>query len=283
MLLNPVELHVPKTLPEALELYARFEHAKLQAGGTFLINSLKLLKRNGVKTPEHIISLQKVDELKGISFENDSLIIKSMTTIDDLAASPYLKDKFSVLKIVCKDISTQPIRNVATVGGNLTCRYTWTEMPAAMIGLDAKLHFTGKDKKEDVMSAEDFFKAQAKTDKIFTHVSIQQDKQVTIAYRRVKKTVNVDIPMLSLMITTHFEGKKFTRTRVSVNNCVTFAQRDVKLEEFLNKSTYSARLPEEALEHTDSVIYDNRADDYKKHMFRLSIKNAIKELGEKAK
>ncbi len=279
MLLNPLTLHIPKNLEDVLNLHSTLENAKIQAGGTFLMNSLKLLKRNGIKTPEHVISLHKVPELKGITTNDKELVIKSMTTIAELFDSPLLTDNFAILKTVCRNISTQPIRNVATVGGNLTCRYTWTEMPAVMIGMDATLHFLDKARKETTMPAEDFFKAQAKTDKIFTHVSIKRDQKASLAYQRVKKTVNMDIPLLSLLIKTNFEEKKFSHTRVGVNNCVTFAQRDSKLESFLNGKTFSPALVEEALQHLDHSIYDNRSDDYKKHMFNVSIKKALMVLG----
>ena len=82
MLLNPLTLHTPKTLSELRELYFKLENVKLQAGGTFLLNALKLSKRKGMKTPENIICLRKVDELKGISADDDQMCIKAMTTID---------------------------------------------------------------------------------------------------------------------------------------------------------------------------------------------------------
>lgn len=278
MLLNPLTLHTPKNLEEALNLHSTLENAKIQAGGTFLMNSLKLLKRNGAKTPQHVIALHKVPELKGILATPSELSIKAMTTIAELFESGDLKDNFAVLKTVCRNISTQPIRNTATVGGNLTCRYTWTEMPAVMIGLDAQLHFLDKDKKESILSAEEFFKAQAKTDKLFTHLTIKRDPAASIAYQRVKKTMHMDIPLLSLIIHTNIIGKKFTRTRVAVNNCVNFARRDSKLEEFLNGKTCSPTIAEEALNYLDTAIYDVRSEDYKKHMFRVSIKKALNEI-----
>ena len=281
MLLNPLTFHAPKTLSEAATLYTSLESVKLQAGGTFLLNSLKLFKRKGTKTPEHILSLRQVDELKGVSEENGQLIIRSMTTINDLADSPLLTDNCAVFKIVCKNISTNPIRNMATVGGNLTCRYTWTEMPATMVGLDANLHFMGSDGETETIRAEDFFKNGAKTKKIFTHVTILKDPNVTIAYRRVKKTPNVDVPLLSLLIQTNFDGNQFTHTKVGVNNCVVFAQRDKILEEFLNNSKCSDKIAEEALDHLDTAIYDTRSSDYKKYIFRINIKDAINELVNK--
>lgn len=281
MLLRPLTFHAPRTILEAAQLQATLEEARILAGGTFLLNSLKLMKRKGSKTPSHVISLRKIDELKGAEVKGDRLIIKAMTIINDLYDSPLLTHNTAILRKVCKNISTNPIRNMATVGGNLTCRYTWTEMGSVMVALEADMHFIGQDGREEVVSAEDFFKNAAKTDKIFSHVSIPINKDVKVAYARVKKSANVDIPLLAVCIKTTIKDKRFTHTRVSVNNGTAFAQRDHKLEDFLNTQTCHEKLEWEALDHLDTEIYDKRSDDYKKHMFRISIKNSLLEIMQK--
>ena len=283
MLLNPLTFHAPDSLDEAVRLYTTLDNCRLQAGGTFLLNSLKLLKRKGAKTPEHVISLNKINGLKGVSEAHGELTIKAMTTISDLYSSPHLRGHLAILRTVCKNISTNPIRNMATVGGNLTCRYTWTEMPAAMIGLEGRMHFRDQDGTTQTLDAEEFFKNGAKTDKIFTQVTITGDPGASVAYRRVKKSPNVDIPLLSILIKTNFNRNTFSHTRVSINNCVAFAQRDYKLEQFLDQSTCSPDIAEDALKHLDESIYETRSNDYKKHMFRVSIKSALQELMENSR
>ncbi len=278
MLLNPLTLHLPKTPLEAARLYKELEDSKVLAGGTFLLNSMKLLKTKGTKTARNILSLAHVDGLKGVSFQGDTLTIKAMTRINELFESPLPDGHLKILHAVCRNISTNPIRNMATVGGNLTCRYTWTEMGAVMIALDAKMHFLGPDGKEEIMAPEDFFKNAARSEKLFTHVTIKTGQAARTAYRRVKKTIHVDIPLLAICVKTEIKGKKWYNTRVGINNGVAFAQRDPILEEFLNNSSSSANLGEEALEHLTKTIYDTRSTDYKQHMFRISLKSAIEEL-----
>ncbi len=278
MLLNPVTFYAPRTLQEATQLYATLSDVKILAGGTFLLNSLKLLKRKGTKTPANIISLRKVEALKGIEADQEKLTIKAMTVINDLFESPFLTDNFKILRTVCRNISTNPIRNMATVGGNLTCRYTWTEMGTIMIALDAQMHFMDANGQESVMSAEDFFKNAARTDKLFTHVTIRRDKTAQIAYRRVRKTMHVDIPMLAMSFKAHIKDGKFTDTCVAVNNGTAFAQRDFVLEQFLKNAPCRSETAQQALDHLDTNIYDKRSDEYKSHMFRISIKSALSEL-----
>ena len=280
MLLNPLTLHLPKTSLEAARLYKELEDSKVLAGGTFLLNSMKLLKHKGTKTARNILSLAKVEELRGINFQNDTLTIKAMTRINDLFESPLPDGHLKILHTVCRNISTNPIRNMATVGGNLTCRYTWTEMGAVMIALDAKMHFLGPDGREDIISPEDFFKNAARSEKLFTHVTIKTQKEARAAYRRVKKTVHVDVPLLAICIKTEIKGKQWYNTRVGINNGVAFAQRDPILEEFLNTSSSSSELGRESLERLTTAIYDTRSSDYKQHMFRVSLKSAIDEIAK---
>ncbi|OGX39646.1 MAG: hypothetical protein A3D87_00805 [Omnitrophica WOR_2 bacterium RIFCSPHIGHO2_02_FULL_50_17] len=278
MLLKPFTFHAPKTLQSALELYAALRDVRLQAGGTFLLNSLKLLKKKAAKTPQNILSLEHIKELKGISVEQNTVTIRSMTTMDEMHGSSLLTDYLSILKVSVKNIATQPVRNMATIGGNLTCRYTWTEMPAVMIALGAKMHFRGTDGSKEGITAEEFFHKEAKTGGIFTHVTIPRDRDVCAAYFRAKKSPFVDIPLLSLCVTTRFQHNKFSGTIVVVNNAVTFARRDRVLEDFLNQKGASKEVIEEAVSHLDDPIYDTRSSDYKKHMFRVGIKHALYDL-----
>ena len=275
MLLNPLTFYAPQTLPEAIELYSSLAESRLLAGGTFLLNSLKLLKKRGTKTPRNIISLRKIEELKGVSSDGYTLSIGSMTVINDLFHSSCLKDNLAILRTVCRNISTNPIRNMATVGGNLTSRYTWTELGAPLIVLEAMMHFAGPNNEQEQVSVEQFFKNSAKTNKILTHLTIQRDNTATLGYQRVKKLSDVDVPLLAVCLRTHFKKNCFTNTRFAVNSGVVFAKRDIILEEFLNGKAADPKLAVEALDHLDTSIYDNRSDDYKKAMFRVAVKNAI--------
>lgn len=275
MLLRPLSFHLPASVQEAAQLQASLPDVRILAGGTFLINSLKLLKRKGSKTPAHIISLKNIKDLRGVTIQNHELLIKAMTIVNELYDSPHLRGNTAILREVCKNISTTPIRNMATIGGNLTCRYTWTEMGAIMIALEAKMHFIGADGQDEVIPSETFFKNGARADKIFTHVAIPIDDTAIVAYERVKKSPNVDIPLLTVCLKAVVKDQTLTHVIVSINNGTAFAQRDSKLEHFLNGKKLSSTLPQEALGHLDTEIYDKRSDEYKQHMFRVSIKNAL--------
>ena len=278
MLLNPLTLHTPISTSEAAKLYKELEDSRVLAGGTFLLNSLKLLKTKGTKTPKNVLSLANVQDLKGISFDGKQLTIKAMTTITELFESPVLTEHFEIIHKICRNISTTPIRNMASFGGNLTCRYTWTEMPVAMISLDAQMFFMTPDGSSSSMSAEDFFKNNARSEYLFTHAQIVKDSAARFAYRRVRKMSDVDQPLLSICVKTSVKNKAWSNTRVVINSGHAFAQRDYKLEDFLNGKASAANLGQQAMDHLTTTIYDTRSNEYKQHMFRISIQRGIEEI-----
>ncbi|MBF0521727.1 MAG: FAD binding domain-containing protein [Candidatus Omnitrophica bacterium] len=282
MQLNPLTLHLPQTIAEADELYAKLDNIKILAGGTFLVNSLKNLKNKGLKTPDNIISLKKIPELHAISLENGILSLGAMVTLDDIINSSVIAKEFGILKTVSSQIATTPIRHMATVGGNLTCRYTWTELPTIMVALNARLHFTSNGK-EEIVEAENFFKNAAKTNKILTKITIPKEENLVVSYRRATRTAAIDIPMLSVCIKTCLKNKTFADTQVTVNNGTVFCQRDNLLENFLNQKPFSPTLATEAIGQLKSPIYETKDDDYKRHMFEVSIKQALEEITGKAK
>lgn len=278
MLLNPLTLHNPKTAVEAARLFKELPEVKILAGGTFLLNSLKLFKHKGNKTVKNVLSLAQVEELKGLSGDKKSLTIRAMTTITDLFESPLLTDNCQIIRGVCQNISTTPIRNMATVGGNLTCRYTWTELPVVLMALDALMYFMTADGTSVEVSTQDFFKNNARSENLFTHAVIPVDPQARLAYRRVRKMSEVDQPLLTVCIKTAPHKRQWSKTRAVVNNGTAFAQRDYQLEEFLNGKTSSPTLGQEAMHHLTADIYDTRSNEYKQHMFRVCLRGAIEEI-----
>jgi CO/xanthine dehydrogenase FAD-binding subunit len=151
-------------------------------------------------------------------------------------------------------------------------------MPVAMIALDAQMHFLTADGQSVVISAEDFFKNNARSENLFTHVVIIKDASSKLAYRRVRKMSDVDQPLLTLSVKTSFKSKQWTNTRVVVNSGTSFAQRDYTLEGFLNGKDSKEALGLEAMNYLTTTIYDTRSNEYKQHMFRISIQRSIEEL-----
>ena len=152
MLLREVGYARPGTLAEALELLAADDGARALAGGQTLINVMKA--RAG--SPDALIDLSQIDELRGIDLTADgTLRIGAMTTYTELAESSEARAR-PILGEVCAQIADVQVRNRGTIGGNLCSNDPTNHLPPLMVSIGAQMTIAGQDG-ERVVSADEFF------------------------------------------------------------------------------------------------------------------------------
>ncbi|MGQ9637240.1 MAG: FAD binding domain-containing protein [Thermodesulfobacteriota bacterium] len=91
------------------------DKAALLAGGTAFIVAL----RYRLKKPEIVIGLKGLTGLNYISQNEKGVAIGSMTTLESLEQSPLMTKLYPSLLSAIQQIAVPPIRNQATLGGNL--------------------------------------------------------------------------------------------------------------------------------------------------------------------
>ena len=112
-----VEYLQPKDLSEALQEIARPDRAsKLLAGGT----DLQVGIRQGIYTPDAIVDIAGLGELRGISITEDKVVIGASTTISEITERDDLRAIHPMLVDGLAKIATLQIRNVATIAGDLS-------------------------------------------------------------------------------------------------------------------------------------------------------------------
>jgi xanthine dehydrogenase YagS FAD-binding subunit len=93
--------------------------ARIHAGGTDLLGCL----RDGVFEARKVVSLAKIDELRGLSVAPDGeLRIGALTTIAEIAAHPAVAEKFRALSQAASVVASPQLRSQGTIGGNLCQR-----------------------------------------------------------------------------------------------------------------------------------------------------------------
>ncbi len=109
------DYHQPATLEEALGLMAEHRGAlAILGGGTELLPLMKF----GLVRPSHVMN-GNLSGLQGISMEDGALRVGAMTTLAALSASDRVRSAFNALYEAAESVAAPPIRNVATLGGNL--------------------------------------------------------------------------------------------------------------------------------------------------------------------
>ena len=106
------------SLAQAVEQLAA-PGARVQAGGTDLIGCL----RDGAMKVDRLVSLGRLQELRGISTTSDGgLRLGALTTITEIHANAVVREKYAALAQAASVVASPQLRNQGTLGGNLCQR-----------------------------------------------------------------------------------------------------------------------------------------------------------------
>jgi 4-hydroxybenzoyl-CoA reductase subunit beta len=106
----------PRTIADAVAMKADSGPASaFVAGGTDLYPNMKRRQQ----TPPVVIGLARVAELSGMRFEDGVLVLGAGTLLSDIENVPRVRAEWSALAHAIASISTPPLRNMGTIGGNL--------------------------------------------------------------------------------------------------------------------------------------------------------------------
>jgi 4-hydroxybenzoyl-CoA reductase subunit beta len=117
--LPPFKLLRPRTLEEAARLLveegaSEGRPVRLVAGGTDLWPNMKRRHQQAAA----VVSLMGIPGLAGIR-NGGAVRIGATTLLDDVARHPLIADRYPALATAVASISSPPLRNMGTLGGNL--------------------------------------------------------------------------------------------------------------------------------------------------------------------
>lgn len=140
MIAGSFEYHRPGTVDEVISLLAEHgDEGRVIAGGQSLIPMMKLR----MAAPSHIIDLQDIEGLRGITIGGDSITIGAMTSQAEVIASDELAAACPILRDAALVIADPQVRNKGTIGGNAANGDPGNDAPAIMMALDATYHIAG--------------------------------------------------------------------------------------------------------------------------------------------
>ena len=125
----------PRTVNEALDLIADKENARLLAGGQSLMPMLNLR----LASPDHLIDISRIPELRYIREAADSIEIGAMTLQREIEFSNVVASRLPLLAEAIRCVGHRQTRNRGTVGGSLCHLDPSAELPTVAMALDATL------------------------------------------------------------------------------------------------------------------------------------------------
>ena len=109
----------PATKDQAVQLLGKaWDEAAPLAGGTDLL----ALMKDDIFSPKRLVNIKELKELRGIVAGPRQLRIGALTTIQELADHPQVRQRFPAIAHAAEEIAGPQIRNMGTIGGNLCQR-----------------------------------------------------------------------------------------------------------------------------------------------------------------
>jgi carbon-monoxide dehydrogenase medium subunit len=141
------------SVSNALELLrAHGDRAKVLSGGQSLMPAMNLR----LISPELIVDIGELTELRGIAVTSDHVRIGALTRHVELACSPEIAAHAPLLAEAIAHVAHPAIRNRGTLGGSLAHADPASELPACMLALNATLIVRGQTGERRI-AAQDFF------------------------------------------------------------------------------------------------------------------------------
>ena len=138
----------PSSLQEAIALLADAGEAQALAGGQTLLPALK----QRLARPETLIDLSALQEMQGITVQENKISIGAMTRHAEVAANTEIQESLAALAHLAGGIGDPPVRNMGTMGGSLANSDPAADYPAAVLGLGALIHTERRS-----IAADDYF------------------------------------------------------------------------------------------------------------------------------
>ena len=92
--------------------------AMVKAGGIDLLDLMK----EGIVAPPKLVNIRNIDALRGISVTGNGLRLGSLSTLSEIASHPEIQRTYAALADAAGHAATPQVRNMATLGGNITQR-----------------------------------------------------------------------------------------------------------------------------------------------------------------
>ncbi|HDZ24896.1 MAG TPA: xanthine dehydrogenase family protein subunit M, partial [Candidatus Aminicenantes bacterium] len=84
-----------------------------------------------------IISLQKIEDLRGIGKEDKGIRIGAMVTAQEIISSSLINQHIPALADAARSMASCQIRSMATIGGNISSAVPSADLPPSLIAADA--------------------------------------------------------------------------------------------------------------------------------------------------
>ena len=269
------------SIEEAISLKGANDDSSLLAGGHSLIPAMKLR----LSTPQKLIDISGLDQLKKISNNGSYISIGALCTHKQCAESDIIQSKCPALSNAASVIGDPHVRNKGTLGGVLAHSDPQADYPGVVLALNATIIVEGSEG-ERTIEAVDYFTGLWETalgeGEILTEVRIPTDSaNANSCYLKFPQPAS-RYPYVGCAVAMSTSGGNCSDVRVGFSGVGECGFRDSGVEDAirgqaLNESSIGAASGKAA--EGRSVLSDVFvSEEYRRAMAQVYVKRALTQL-----
>jgi carbon-monoxide dehydrogenase medium subunit len=257
------------TAAEAISLIGEHgEDAKFLAGGMSLLPLMKLR----LATPSVLVDVGRLRDLSYVRDEGNHLAIGALTRHRDLETSDLLARECGVLRAVAAQVGDNQVRHRGTIGGSVAHGDPASDLPAALLALDATFVVQGPGGARSV-AANDFFEGFLETalapDELLTEIQVRKSGASGFAYEKFNRRAQ-DWAIVGAVAARVNGG-----THVALVNMGPTPLRARAVETALTQGASAADAAREAAVGTEPPADLNASPEYRAHLAQVLVRRAL--------
>jgi len=275
MIPAPFEYQVAESVDDAVELLTTREDAKLLAGGHSLIPLLK----TRLARPGTLVDIGRVSGMVGVLDAGEHLTVGAMTTLSELAADASVSAGCPLLASTAAQVGDPQVRHRGTIGGSVAHGDCASDLPTALLALDADLVVRGSGGERTVAAADffvGFFETALGPDEILTEIRVPKTGAARTAYLKFHHRA-IDWATVGVAVVVESQNGSIASARVALTNMGPTPVRASGVEAALagaDRDAVSAAA-EAADEGTDPPSDLHASADFRRHLSRVLTGRAV--------
>ena len=231
-------LYEAESVQDAVRLLQEHPEAQVLAGGSDVLVQVREGRRAGME----LVSIYMLDELRGVSIDDDENIrIGSLTSFYHITNDPIIQKYINVLGEAVDMVGGPQIRAIGTIGGNTCNGVTSADSASTLMAWDAVMEVTGPDGVRYVPIKDWYIKAKVvdlKPAEIQTAILIPKESYDRCFGHYIKYSMRnaLDIATTGCSVNVRLSEDKKTieRVRIGYGVAAPIPVRAYTAEEFLN-------------------------------------------------
>ncbi|MCE1179332.1 MAG: xanthine dehydrogenase family protein subunit M [Micrococcales bacterium] len=268
----------PTSVADALAALAEHgDDAKVLAGGQSLIPILRMR----LNTPETVVDLGRIEELRGIREDGDAIVIGAMTPYADVLGSDLVREHLGLLYKAVAEVADPQIRRRGTIGGALVHADPAGDVGAPALALGAEFVITGQGGERTVPAEEffrDLFETAVEDGELLTAVRFPRHTGWGSHYEKFVRVAH-QWSIVAVAAAVRVEGGTIAEARVGLTNMGATPLRAKAVEEAL----VGKELTEDAVAEACAAAAEgtrpptdlNGDSDYRRHLATVLTRRAV--------